>query len=204
MRAARGARPTWLSWGDEVHRLVRAGDALVARAIRGRSSASRSSVTVFTIWLASTLPREVLPQVDEGTAVAELRLPPGTAIEETVRQAARIEAAAKRLGSVGVYERVGVATDEEVLSGAEPGTPGTAVFVIPVPPKMAAAVFADSLRKAVPDLAGGLAGDRPRRTVGVRLADRSRGPHGACRGLGATAESMRRARRIRCARRLPA
>lgn len=112
-------------------------------------------VTVLTVWLATTLPREVLPQVDEGTAVAELRLAPGTAIEETVRQSARIEAAAKRLGSVGVYERIGMATDEEVLSGSEPGTPGTAVFVIPVPPKMAATAFADSLRKAVPDLAAG-------------------------------------------------
>ena len=79
------------------------------------------------------LPREILPQVDEGTAVAELRLPAGTAIEETTRQAARIEAAAAKLGSKGVYVRVGVATDEEVLSGAEPGSAGTAVFVIPVP-----------------------------------------------------------------------
>jgi len=112
-------------------------------------------VTAVTIALAISLPREVLPQVDEGTAVAELRLPAGTAIEETVRQAQRLEAAAKRLGSEGVYTRVGVATDEEVLAGAEPGTSGTAVFVIPVPESMSAPVFADSLRKAVPDLAQG-------------------------------------------------
>jgi HAE1 family hydrophobic/amphiphilic exporter-1 len=113
------------------------------------------AVTAVTIVLAISLPREVLPQVDEGTAVAELRLPAGTAIEETVRQAQRLEAAAKRLGSAGVYVRVGVATDEEVLAGAEPGTSGTAVFVIPVPESMSAPVFADSLRKAVPDLANG-------------------------------------------------
>lgn len=112
-------------------------------------------VTLATLAIAARLPREVLPQVDEGTVVAELRLPPGTAIEETTRQTARLEDAARKLGSEGVYVRVGVATDEEVLSGAEPGSAGTAVFVIPVPEKMDAAKFADALRKAIPDLAQG-------------------------------------------------
>ena len=44
--------------------------------------------TAITVVIMTRLPREILPQVDEGTAVAELRLPPGTALEETVRQAA--------------------------------------------------------------------------------------------------------------------
>jgi len=57
---------------------------------------------VVTVLIAMQLPREILPQVDEGTAVAELRLAPGTAIEETSRQAARLEAAAKALGSEGI------------------------------------------------------------------------------------------------------
>lgn len=109
--------------------------------------------TLATVLLVRTLPREVLPQVDEGTVVAELRLPAGTAIEETVRQAGRIETAAKGLGSLGTYVRIGYATDEEVLAGSEPGSPGTAVFVIPVPDQMDAPAFADALRESVPDLA---------------------------------------------------
>ncbi|MEO5825298.1 MAG: efflux RND transporter permease subunit, partial [Gemmatimonadales bacterium] len=113
-------------------------------------------VTLLTVMIAMQLAREILPQVDEGTAVAELRLPPGTAIEETQRQAARLEAAARALGSKGVYTRIGVASDEEVLAGAEPGTAGTAVFVIPVPDGTDASRFADTLRKSVPDLAQGM------------------------------------------------
>ena len=113
------------------------------------------AVTIATVFVAIQLPREILPQVDEGTAIAEMRLPPGTAIEETIRQTDRLEAAARKLGSDGIYARVGYATDEEVLSGAEPGSPGTAVFVIPVPPAMAATDFANKLRQAVPDLAQG-------------------------------------------------
>ncbi len=45
-----------------------------------------------------------------------------------------------------------------MLAGAEPGTAGTAVFVIPVPDGADAAQFADSLRKSVPDLAQGMLG----------------------------------------------
>lgn len=141
-----------------------------------------------TVIITMQLPREILPQVDEGTAVAELRLPAGTSIEETVRQAARIEEAAQRLGSEGVYVRIGMATDEEVLSGSEPGSSGTAVFVIPVPEQIDAPRFADELRAAVPDLAQGalaldLAGQsefgsligREGRTVRVEVSAPQRG-----------------------------
>ncbi len=144
--------------------------------------------TALTAVITMQLPREILPQVDEGTAVAELRLAPGTAIEETIRQAARIEAAATALGSEGVYVRIGMATDEEVLSGSEPGSPGTAMFVIPVPPRLDAPTFADQLREAVPDLAQGslaldLAGQsefgsligREGRTVRVEVSAPQRG-----------------------------
>ena len=51
-----------------------------------------------TGFIATRLPREILPQVDEGVIVASLRLPEGTSIEETTRQTARIEAAARQLG----------------------------------------------------------------------------------------------------------
>ncbi|HJS46799.1 MAG TPA: efflux RND transporter permease subunit, partial [Gemmatimonadales bacterium] len=111
--------------------------------------------TAAMIALFLALPREILPQVDEGVAVADLRLVEGTAIEETVRQAARVEAAARALGSAGTYARVGVATDEEVLAGAEPGSAATAQLILPVPEGMAARRFAGELRQALPDLAAG-------------------------------------------------
>lgn len=125
--------------------------------------------TVFTIsigstalaaWLTLQLPREILPQVDEGVAIASLRLPEGTAIEETARQAARVEAAASSLGSRGIYSRIGAATDEELVSGAEPGGPSYAQLLLPVPSGSPARKFADQLRARIPDLAqGGLAID---------------------------------------------
>jgi HAE1 family hydrophobic/amphiphilic exporter-1 len=105
--------------------------------------------------LASRLPKEILPQVDEGVVVADLTLPEGTAIEETVRQAGRLEKAAESLGSAEVYARIGAATDEEVLSGADPGSSSTAQLIIPVPDGKHADEFAAVLRARVPDLAAG-------------------------------------------------
>src|SRR5690606_22360023 len=93
--------------------------------------------------------------VDEGIVVAAIQLPEGTAIEETTRQAARVEEAARALGSDGVYARVGISTDEEVLSGAEPGTSATAQLLVPVPDGLAAADFAMQLRDGLPDLVEG-------------------------------------------------
>ncbi|HEU5050121.1 MAG TPA: efflux RND transporter permease subunit, partial [Gemmatimonadales bacterium] len=58
-------------------------------------------------------------------------------------------------GAEGVYARVGLATDEEVLAGADPGTAATGQLIIPVPAGRDAADFADALRRAVPDLAAG-------------------------------------------------
>ncbi len=110
---------------------------------------------VLTAFLGALLPKEILPQVDEGVVVADLTLPEGTAIEETTRQAGRLEAAARALGSAGVYARVGAATDEEVLAGADPGSSSTAQLIVPVPPGGEARRFADALRAALPDLAQG-------------------------------------------------
>ncbi|HEU4800968.1 MAG TPA: efflux RND transporter permease subunit [Gemmatimonadales bacterium] len=113
------------------------------------------AAVVITALVALRLPREILPQVDEGTVVAELRLPEGTAIETTTEQTARVEAAARELGATDVYARVGLATDEEVLAGADPGTSATAQILIPVPDGTSADRFAEGLRAAVPDLASG-------------------------------------------------
>jgi HAE1 family hydrophobic/amphiphilic exporter-1 len=110
---------------------------------------------VITVLITLRLPREVLPRVDERTAVAQLALPQGTSIEETARQTARLESAARELGSSGVYARIGNATDEEVLAGADPGTSATAQLIIPVPDGQNAGRFADELRTKVPDLAQG-------------------------------------------------
>jgi hydrophobic/amphiphilic exporter-1 (mainly G- bacteria), HAE1 family len=108
-----------------------------------------------TVWVTSRLPMEILPQVDERMVVAAMQLPEGTAIEETIRQAGRVEEAAKALGARGVYSRVGTATDEEVLSGAAVGSSATAQLLVPVPAGRDARRFADALRTSVPDLAKG-------------------------------------------------
>jgi HAE1 family hydrophobic/amphiphilic exporter-1 len=91
------------------------------------------ALTVFTTFVAIRLPREILPSVDEGIVVASLKLRDGTAIEETTREVARVEAAAHQLKGEGVYARIGTATDEEILAGAEPGSSSTAQILIPVP-----------------------------------------------------------------------
>ena len=109
----------------------------------------------FTGWLIWTLPKEILPRVDEGVLVAQLQLPEGTSIEATAAQVGRVEAAGRLLGAAGVYSRVGKATDEEILGGSDPGSSATAQLIVPVPPKVDAADFAQRLRKALPDLANG-------------------------------------------------
>ncbi|MBA3919319.1 MAG: hypothetical protein C0516_12120 [Gemmatimonas sp.] len=108
-----------------------------------------------TIVLIIALPKEILPRVDEGVLVAQVALPEGTALEATTEQVARIEQAARQLGARDVYARVGKATDEEVLSGADPGSSATAQLIVRIPEGRSAAVFAQSLRGALPDLASG-------------------------------------------------
>lgn len=109
-------------------------------------------ITGYLIW---SLPKEILPRVDEGVLVAQLQLPEGTSIEATASQVARVEAAAKALGASGIYARVGKATDEEILGGADPGSSAAAQLIVPVPARADAAEFAQGLRAALPDLASG-------------------------------------------------
>lgn len=108
-----------------------------------------------TVVLIARLPKEILPRVDEGMLVAQLALPEGTAIEATARQVARLEQAATQLGAREVYARVGKATNEEILAGADPGSSATAQLIVRVPNGQAAADFAQRLRARVPDLANG-------------------------------------------------
>ena len=121
----------------------------------GKVFAATAVGIAVTVWVTSQLPKEILPQVDERMVVAAMQLPEGTAIEETIRQAGRVEQAAATLGAKGTYSRVGIATDEEVLSGAEAGSSATAQVLIPVPSGRDARQFADALREALPDLAKG-------------------------------------------------
>ena len=121
----------------------------------GKVFAATAIAVAGTIWVTTRLPKEILPQVDERMVVAAMQLPEGTAIEETIRQAKRVEDAARTLGSRGIYSRVGIATDEEVLAGAEVGSSATAQLIVPVPPGRDAQRFANDLRAAVPDLAQG-------------------------------------------------
>jgi hydrophobic/amphiphilic exporter-1 (mainly G- bacteria), HAE1 family len=154
--------PRW--YGQLLKQLAPLGHRLAETYERGMVWSLARPRTVFAIagttvivtaWMAWRLPREILPQVDEGVVVAALKLPEGTALEETARQVARIENAARRLGATSVYSRVGAATDEEVLSGADPGSAATAQLIIPVPLGYRAGLFADALRRAIPDLAAG-------------------------------------------------
>ncbi len=110
---------------------------------------------VLTVFTWTIIPKEILPAVEERIVVAAVKLPEGTAIEETARQVGRIEAAARALGASGIYSRVGLATDEEILAGADPGTSASAQLLIPTPEGSSGADFAEKLRAEVPDLAKG-------------------------------------------------
>ena len=161
---ARGERPG-LSESRVVKRpdaLARAGHWFEGVYERGMMWSLKHPAQVFgitlvglagTVWITMQMPREILPQVEERVVVASISLIEGTAIEETVRQTKRLEDAAHSLGSRGVYARVGVATDEEILAGAEPGTAASAQLILPVPGNKGAGEFADEIRAALPDLA---------------------------------------------------
>jgi HAE1 family hydrophobic/amphiphilic exporter-1 len=148
-------------WG---HRLDALGVRLTHWYERGMRWSLARPATVFAIagatmlltaYLVWVLPKEVLPRVDEGVLVAQLQLPQGTSIEATTAQVARLESAAHTLGARGTYARVGKATDEEILGGADPGSSAAAQLIVPVPDGANAAQFAQRLRAAVPDLATG-------------------------------------------------
>ena len=156
---ARGQRPEATKRPDP---LARAGHWFEGIYERGMMWSLKHPAQVFgitlvglagTVWITMQLPREILPQVEERVVVASISLVEGTAIEETVRQSKRLEDVAHSLGSRGVYARVGVATDEEILAGAEPGTSASAQLILPVPGNKGAGEFADEIRAALPDLA---------------------------------------------------
>jgi HAE1 family hydrophobic/amphiphilic exporter-1 len=110
------------------------------------------AITGVLVW---HLPKEILPRVDDGVLVAQLSLPQGTSLDATTTQVARVEQAARALGARDVYARVGKATDEEILAGADPGSSATAQVIVQVPAGTKAPRFAAALRTRLPDLANG-------------------------------------------------
>jgi HAE1 family hydrophobic/amphiphilic exporter-1 len=109
-------------------------------------------VTTVLVW---HLPKEILPRVDDGVLVAQLSLPQGTSLDATATQVARVEQVARTLGARDVYARVGKATDEEILAGADPGSSATAQVIVQVPSGTKASDIAAALRTRLPDLANG-------------------------------------------------
>jgi HAE1 family hydrophobic/amphiphilic exporter-1 len=110
-----------------------------------------SAILIIPVALAT--PREILPRVDEGTVIGTVKLAEGTALEETIRQVARIEDVARANGSNRSYARVGLATDEEILGGSDPGSSATAQIIIPAPAGKTAVQVAAEIRRKLPDLA---------------------------------------------------
>lgn len=148
------ARSSLTLWAERVAERYEQGMAwCIRRPLRVFATAIVAAGV--TLYVLIGLPKEILPQVDEGVVVATLSLQEGTSIEETTRQTARIETAAREMGSTGVYARVGKATDEEILAGADQGSSATAQLILPAPDGMSAGEFAQELRLAVPDLAAG-------------------------------------------------
>lgn len=139
------------------HRLAHAYEAGMAWCLGHPRPTLLVAVVAVMIssWLLLRLPREILPQVDEGALVATLQLPEGTAIEETGRQVALLEDAALRHGSPVTYARIGRASDEELLAGSAAGGPNQATAILAVPRGATSAQFAATLRRDLPHLAQG-------------------------------------------------
>ena len=146
----------FVKWADRVGErsthLYEAGMTWALNHPRTVLLATVVSVAVLVPVVMAT-PREILPRVDEGTCIGTLKLQEGTSLEETIRQVSRIEDVVRSYGSTKSYARVGLATDEEVLGGSEPGSSATAQIIIPAPDGKTAVDVADRIRRQLPDLA---------------------------------------------------
>jgi HAE1 family hydrophobic/amphiphilic exporter-1 len=144
------------AWADHVgERSVHIYEKGMEWALDHRRSVIVTTLAVVAVLIPVVLatPREILPRVDEGTVIGTLKLQEGTALEETIRQVSRIEAVARAFGSTLTYARVGLATDEEILGGSEPGSSATAQIIIPAPEGKTAVAMSNEIRRQLPDLA---------------------------------------------------
>ena len=112
-----------------------------------------------------------------------------------------------RAGLAGASTRASaIATDEEILAGAEPGSSATAQLLVPVPRRRARGGLRRPAAGGAARPRAGRAGARPRRPVGIRLADRPRGTARARGGRapGRVEEAQRWADSARALLRAPA
>lgn len=157
---ARGDKPpfvaAFIAWSDRVGaRFTHLYEKGMGWALDHRPAVVTATIAILAVLVPVVMatPREILPRVDEGTVVGALKLQEGTALEETIRQVSRIEEVAKAYGSTRTYARVGLATDEEILGGSEPGSSATAQIIIPAPDGKTAVQMSNEIRAKLPDLA---------------------------------------------------
>ncbi len=125
--AARSAkRLTSILFGPLLRRFDRAYDAFAARyeralawslEHRGIVLGIAGSAVAVAVLVGATLPRSLMPDVDEGMFRVDLELPVGTPLEATGAAAERLEDVLLDLSGVdGVFTRVGRARESELAS----------------------------------------------------------------------------------------
>ncbi|MCL7975842.1 MAG: efflux RND transporter permease subunit [marine benthic group bacterium] len=94
-------------------------ESALARALDRRALVLAVAATslLFALWLGSTLPRGMMPKVDEGAFRVELHLPVGTPLEATASAVDRLEG--QLLATTGVdavFSRIGRARESEIAT----------------------------------------------------------------------------------------
>jgi HAE1 family hydrophobic/amphiphilic exporter-1 len=97
---------------------------------RGATLTMATAAFAVAVLLGTNLPRDLLPQVDEGAYRARIELPLGTPLEETDRVMAQVEAAAMSDGETeAAFARIGRAQAEEITEREATGVNTAALDV---------------------------------------------------------------------------
>ena len=94
-------------------------ESALTRALdrRGLVVALAATSLLFALWLGSTLPRGMMPKVDEGAFRVELNLPVGTPLEATASVVERLEdLLLETYGVDAVFSRIGRARESEIAT----------------------------------------------------------------------------------------
>ncbi|MEJ2547939.1 MAG: efflux RND transporter permease subunit, partial [Gemmatimonadota bacterium] len=94
-------------------------ETMLTRALdrRGMVVTMAAASLLFAVWLGSTLPRGMMPKVDEGAFRVELNLPVGTPLEATATAVERLEARLLQTPGVeAVFARIGRAREAEIAT----------------------------------------------------------------------------------------
>ena len=94
-------------------------ETMLARALdrRGMVVTMAAASLLFAVWLGSTLPRGMMPKVDEGAFRVELNLPVGTPLEATATAVERLEGRLLQTPGVeAVFARIGRAREAEIAT----------------------------------------------------------------------------------------